>query len=127
MARSLSRMPYSLIARRRLPPPGPRCGGSRTLSAGYGLPLNAHLSSDLDDAVSRQMKIAARIVGVPGKQNKHPILPSRHARPRISADGTSRQEERGRHDVESPSLLPGAAKGARNVRFFHEAKAQANA
>src|SRR5262245_563289 len=89
--------------------------------------LNAHLSADLDHTVSGQMKIAARIIGVSSKQDEHPILPGRHPRPGVCADGTPRQEEGGRHDVEAPSLLPGYAQCARNVGRLHEAKADASA
>ena len=44
------------------------CGGCQKRALVLpAIQLNAHLSSDLDDAVSRQMKIAACIIGVSGK------------------------------------------------------------
>src|SRR5262245_2326761 len=73
------------------------------------------------------MEITARVIGVARKQDEQPILPGRHPRPRVSADGTPRQEEGGRHDVEAPSLLAGYAQCTRNVGRLHEAKADANA
>src|SRR5262245_66074532 len=101
--------------------------GASSATATSSNELNAHLSADLDHAVSGQMEIAARIIGVASKQDEHPILPWRHPRPRISADGPPRQEEGRRHDVEAPSLLAGYAQCARNVGCLHEAKADANA
>ena len=55
--------------------------------------LHRNLRSDFHDSIGGKLKIAARVVGVLGKEDEQPVLPEWHARARIRPDGAPRQEE----------------------------------
>src|SRR4029079_11147086 len=90
-------------------------------------PLNIHLSTDLDNPVSGQLEIAARIVGILRQQNEQPVLPQRHSRSWIRADRASRQEERCRHYIETPALLSCDRECFRHIWAIHESEAEQHA
>src|SRR5262245_41974021 len=89
--------------------------------------LYGDLRPDLDHPVGRQLEIARRVVGVLGKKDEEPVLPGRHAGSRVRSHRASRQEERGRHNVEGPAELPGDGEGFRNVWPLHESEMQDDA
>src|SRR5262245_8255435 len=62
-------------ARVPLPKFVPTCG---TLACKLLVQLDRHLSSDLDDAASRNVEVVGRIVGGPRQGDKESILPVRH-------------------------------------------------
>ena len=55
--------------------------------------LHRNLRPDFHDSIRGKLKIAARVVGVLGKEDEQPVLPKWHARAHIRPDGTPRQEE----------------------------------
>jgi hypothetical protein len=72
--------------------------------------LNRDLRPDLHDPVSWKLKVAARVIGILGKENEQLVLPMRHTGTSGWTHSSAGQEKSRGHDVEAQALLPSRQK-----------------
>jgi hypothetical protein len=78
-----------------IPPVRPRKDSRRATH------LNCDLRPDLHDPVSRKLKVAARVIGILGKEHEQLVLPMRHTGTSGRTHGSAGQEKCRGHDVEA--------------------------
>src|SRR3954468_6684369 len=85
------------------------------------------LGADLYHPAGRNLEKVGGVGGALGETDEQPILPARHAGMRRRLQRAPRQEERGRHDVEVPALLPRDGERLRHIGRLHVAEAERDA